>query len=203
MSHQYAATDETITDMLPAIGSDADQTAALTRIIESVSAAIDQYTKRPAGYFSPVAGDAVASVRRYRGTGANYLQIGRHVPDNVAITGVDSTLFYEHPENGWLFAVDEAGQTGVGPYDDRDDARIQPFRLFGSGSLYLVSAIWGFAATPDDIRLATMLIAQQIWDRGRGVVGEISPAGFVIERDMPLTARTILDRWTKREFELN
>lgn len=150
-----------------------------------------------AGYYSP------ATVRRYRGAGKNYLQIGRHVAGSVTVENVGTELFYEHPENGWLFAVDLAGQPGSGYASDDHSFAPGYCNLFVANALYLVSARWGFVATPDDIVLATKQISQQIWDRGKGIIGQISPTGFVIDRDIPLTARLMLEGWTKREFEQN
>lgn len=160
----------------------------------------------PTGSTVAVAGEYAvpASVRRYRGRGRNFLQIGRHVPGSVTIDGTSETLYYEHPETGWLYAVDNANVAGVG--DGSGDGYI-PDRsnqcFFADGALYLITGRWGFAATPADIVYATKLIVGHVWDRGQGVIGEVSPSGFVIERDMPLTAKTLLDRWIKREFEVN
>jgi hypothetical protein len=151
-----------------------------------------------AGSYSP------ATVRRYRGAGKNYLQIGRHVPGSVTVENVATDLFYEHTENGWLFAVDFAGQPGNAGYESDDYSfRYPACSLFTDGALYLVTARWGFVATPDDIDLATKQIVQQVWDRGKGIIGTLSPTGFVVERDIPLTARLMLEGWTRREFELN
>lgn len=145
-----------------------------------------------------------ASTRRYRGKGKNYLQIGRHVAGSATIPGTDSTLYYEHPENGWLYAVDNAAVAGVGGNDQYNsfDANFNKC-FFAKDALYLVSARWGFASIPMDITMATKQIVQQIWDRGQGVIGEVTPSGFVVEREIPLTARAFLQRWVRREFEVN
>jgi hypothetical protein len=157
-----------------------------------------------AGFYSP------ATVRRYRGTGTNYLQIGRHVPGTVSIQNVSPAFWYENEANGWPFAVDAAAQVfgNVGDYDTRGDLydmdyKLPRSRLFGAGGLYLVTARWGFVETPVDIVMATKQIAAHIWDRGQGVFGQINPAGFVVERDIPKTAAEFIAHWRKREFELN
>jgi hypothetical protein len=84
-----------------------------------------------------------------------------------------------------------------------DDQTYRPLRAFVADAVYKVSARWGFAETPDDIVLACKMIAQHIWDRGQGTFGQVTPAGFVIERDIPPPARLILDNWKRKEFELN
>ncbi len=145
---------------------------------------------------------SAAAVRRYRGNGKNYLQIGRHVRGTVSVENVGSSLYYEHPENGWLFATDVAGQPGSG-YEGDNDYRLQNCNLFAANALYLVTARWGFAETPQDITMAVKQITQHIWDRGKGVIGQISPSGFVVERDIPLTAKAMLTNWIRRDFEVS
>ncbi len=211
MPYQYATTAETIKDVLSETTHE-DDIETVGRILEAASAMIDRFTNRPSGYFAAVPpvdpeDDPLVyptTVRRYRGTGTNFLQIGRHIPGTISVENVGSDLYYEHPENGWLYSVDVAGQAGAG-VNDGLDGRFAPLRdrMFITGSLYLVTAAWGFAETPSDISFAAKQIAQHIWDRGRGIIGQISPTGFVIERDMPLTARTALTGWVRREFELN
>lgn len=193
----YATVDETVTDVLTEVKTDG-QKETVGRIIEGVSSFIDLYCKRPVGYFAALEVDSDPTVRNYRGKGTNYLQVGRYVAGTATVQNVADALFYEG-DNGWLFAVDEAAQAG-GPYGD---FTTRPTVLFAKGALYAVSARWGFAETPPAIVQATKLITQQIWDRGRGIFGEISPGGFVIERDIPLTARAFLDAFVKREFEIN
>lgn len=212
MSYRYAELGETIDDVLSEVKSET-QKETVGRIIEAASGMVDRYTNRPSGYFLPVPvvdpnDDPITyptSVRRYRGTGTNFLQIGRHVYGTVSVENVGADLYYEHDENGWLFANDAPGQAGYadgGQGPDPWDRGLKS-RLFANGSLYVVTAAWGFAETPSDVIFATKQIVQHIWDRGKGIVGELTPTGFVIERDMPLSARTALTGWIKREFELN
>jgi hypothetical protein len=146
------------------------------------------------GSYSP------ATVRRYRGRGENFLRIGNHVADTVTIDGFAEGDFYE-ASNGWLFATDTPA-TAPGSYDD-DRYSTRPIGLFACEALYLVSARWGFAYTPPDIVTACKMIAQHVWDRGQGTFGQVTPSGFVIERDMPPPVRLMLDGWTRKEFELN
>ena len=210
MPYQYATLAETITDVLSEVTDESEggQQETVGRLIEAASAAVDMFTNRPKGYFLPAARvpdtdpiEYIATVRRYRGTGTNFLQIGRYVEGTLSIEGVAESLYYLHPENGWIYADDAAGGPGNGEYYDTRYNR--PSRLFSNGALYKVSAAWGFAETPSDIVMATKQIVQHIWDRGEGVIGEVSPNGFVIERDMPLSAKTFLSGWIRREFEAN
>lgn len=212
MAYQYADTTETIDDVLSEVTSE-DDIETVGRIIEAASAMIDRFTNRPAGYFAAIApvdpeADPLTyptTERRYRGTGQNFLQIGRYIPGTLSIENVGSELYYLNDANGWPFAKDVAGQPGYADGGQGPDrfAPVGHTRLFANGALYVVTAAWGFAATPGDIVWATKDITRHIWDRGRGILGDISPTGFVVERDMPLTARTALTGWIRREFELN
>lgn len=211
MPNEYADRDETLRDMLPnvVISEDPDEPNAdqltVGRYIEAASRLVDTYTNRPDGYFAALAEDSEPTLRRYRGRGHNFLQIGQHVFGSIASVVIGTatlaeSAYYEHETNGWLYAADPTAGFTVSPefYDYRDGGY-----SFPSGRLYTISARWGFAATPADIVAATKLIVQQIWDRGHGVIGEVTPSGFVIERDMPLTAKTMLTGRIRREFEVN
>jgi hypothetical protein len=145
-----------------------------------------------AGSYSP------AAVRRYRGWGSNYLRIGQHVRGSVTISGFAAADFYE-ADNGWIYASDVPA-TSPGQTDDR---YCRPIRLFTKDSVYLVSARWGFENTPPDIVTACKMIAQHVWDRGQGTFGQVTPTGFVIDRDIPPPVRLMLDLWVRKEFELN
>jgi hypothetical protein len=201
MTYSYADTDETIQDVLTGATSDG-QKETVGRLIEAASNLVDRYTERPENYFAALDNESEPTARRYRGNGKNFLMIGRHVIGSASVQGVADSLFYEHPENGWLFSNDPAGV--VASYGDDDVTNRTPnSMLWTNGALFIVSARWGFAATPSAIVHATKLITQHLWDKGKGVLGEVSPSGFVIERDIPPTARLALDVWKKRQFEIN
>lgn len=195
-----------IPDIKPATGDDvnADDLATVTRICESVSAFIDSYCKRRPGYFSAAVFDGdeldeAGTMRRYRGEGRNFLRIGNHVAGSVSIgsPAIADSRYYEHPENGWLYAIDSSNDNGGDYYPDFSENK-----FFAAGQIYEVTAVWKFASTPADIIEAGKQIISNIWDKGRGVIGEVTPSGFVIEREIPLTARAILNLHRKREFEI-
>lgn len=194
MAYQYTSKENVKLIAVPEANLDNTDTAArIDAYINAVSEFVDRYTDRPAGYFLPT---TEAAERRYRGEGKNYLRVGRYHADFafVSPTVGASSVYYD--ANGWPRWNDQ-------PLNDQADyfPTDQPF--FGAGSLYVVSAKWGFAATPADIATATALFAGKLWDLGEGVIGEVTPTGFVIERDMPPTVRLLLDQWKRREFELN
>jgi hypothetical protein len=171
----------------------AEQTAALAAMITAASRWVDRYTGRPTDWFAPAAVEP--TTRRFRGDGRNVLRVPRHV-GTPAITNpaVSASSVYQD-SNGWIRYNDQFadGSDYFGSVDE-------PF--FRYGQIYIVSARWGFESTPDEIKLATALIAGKIWDLGRGIIGQVTPTGFVIERDMPPAAKTILDTWKRKEGEI-
>lgn len=158
--------------------------------------------------FSPFIGGAVAvtttnsttlvtgsynapTEKRLRGEGKNFLRLPVHVVstiEQVTLYGtvIDSALYYESDKNGWLYRED------LGLTDS----------LWEEGLTYKVTARWGYAVTPLDLSEAVRQIVVAVWERQKGVLGEVTPNGFVIERAMPLFAREVLDRYKRREFEI-
>jgi hypothetical protein len=195
MSYQYCTPAQVKLIAKPEVDvvSQADEINAL---INGVSAWIDKYTGFPEQYFSPAADDP--SDRRFRGENKPYLRIGRHVGDAAITSPTISPALIYTDQNGWLRYNDSI--TNQGDEDYFSDKRRDTF--FSTGTIYIVSARWGFEATPDDIVTACALIVGDLLDRGAGVIGQVSPSGFVIERTMPLAAREILNNNRRREFQI-
>lgn len=194
MAHKYTTKENVKLLAVPEANiADAGTIARIDAYIEAVSAFIDKYCDRPEAYFGA---NNTASDRRYRGEGKNYLRVGKYHDTFSFVSPVvaSSSIYYD--ANGWPRWNDQPLQNDS-DYFPAD----QPF--FGSGALYVVNAKWGFAAIPPDIATATALIAGKLWDLGEGVIGEVTPSGFVLERELPLTARLLLDQYKRREFELN
>lgn len=197
---QYVSTEEILSDTLPDLNADDDDVVErITRLAEEVSSIVDRFCDRPDGYFAALETDSTATVKHYRGRDQDFLQIGRHVPGNVTVQGIASTAFYEHEVNGWLYVVPLGGSNVT---NDEYLPDYRAGRFWDSSIRYAVSARWGFDATPPDIKQAVKQIVEHIFDRGEGVLGQVTPTGFVIERDLPPTAKTILEKWQKREFEV-
>lgn len=193
MAHKYTTAAIVISDYMPEVdGSDNAIVAIVDRLIESVSEFVDEYCKRPIEYFMP-AGDT-ASVRNVRGRAERFLQLPKHVAGSVSIEGISDASWYEHASNGWLYYNDQTNVTDYFPAGENE--------FWEAGRLYPVSAIWGYAATPGPIAAATAEIVAAIFAKGRGIVGEVSPEGFIVEREIPLTARAMLKPYVRREFEI-
>jgi hypothetical protein len=197
MAHQYATAADTISDYMPEVILDATAVTGnkhiIDRHLQAVSAFIDEYCRRRLGYFLPAG--STATERRFRGKGKNYLELPVHVADTVVIEGIAGSVIYENDVNGWVYWNDINIDTGDYHYASGD-------RFFEEGRQYLVTAKWGYAETPAPIVAACKEIAASIWSKGNGIVGEISPEGFVIEREIPLTARAFLKPFIRREFEI-
>ena len=208
---RYADLDNLIADYIPG-ATKATEKAAVGRILDGVSAFVDSYTNRPTGYFNPVSIPAAdedseptlpaPTAKRVRGEGTNFLRLPRHVFGTATIQDVIAGSYYESEVNGWLyfdspltnaFDGDETVVNGpdCGGYSPR----------FWHGRVYLVSAVWGYERTPADLEEAVRQTVVKWYETQRGVLGQITPNGFVIERDIPKSAKLILDNYKKREFE--
>jgi hypothetical protein len=193
----YADKDQLIADYIPDAKSEAEL-AAVGRILDNVSAFVDSYCRRVPGYFDP--SPTEPSEKRVRGEGEHFLRLPVHVFGTVESvthrgTEIDSTNYYESDKNGWLYLEDDissfspdTGFFGASPWCD--------------GSTYKVTARWGYDETPKDLQEAVRETVVRIWEAQKGVLGDVTPNGFVIERAMPLFAREVLDRYKRREFEI-
>ncbi len=141
-----------------------------------------------------------ASIKRVRGEGQHFLRLPVHVigtVEEVTLRGsvIDTSNYYESDRNGWLYLEN----TGLG---------LENIFLTAMSSNWAdcetfdVTARWGYTATPLDIAEAVRQIVMRIWETQKGVLGQLTPNGFVIERAMPPFAKEILDRYRRREFEI-
>lgn len=187
----YADLDNLIADYLPEATKTTEK-AAVGRILESVSLFVDSYTSRPAGFFNPSPADP--TMKRIRGEGERFLRLPVHVKGTtqvpVTVEGVSSALFYESDGKGWLYFEDSTFS-----FDDCG-------REWENGRIYKVTARWGYALTPVDLQEAVRLTVCRIYEMQRGTLGKVTPEGFIQERFIPSAAKSILDNYKKREFEI-
>ncbi len=194
---RYADLDNLIADYITEATSD-EEIAAIERILDSVSEWIDSYCKRTAGYFS--ASPAQPRVMRVRGEGHHFLRLPVHVfgsIESVTFSGtlINSDSYYESDKNGWLYL---------------EESNFYPENSFNSdceqywynGSIYKVTARWGYAETPKPIGEAVRLITARIWSVQKGTIGQTTAEGFVQERLIPQAGRDLLKPFIKREFEI-
>jgi len=197
MPNYYADLDDLIADLMPEATTQAE-IDAIERVIAGASAFVDRYCRRPAGYFLPASN--TASARKFRGEGRRALRIPAHVRGSVSVTGIEDSTWYESEDLGWLYFVADFAPESSDALENFDS-----YRIWQRGKLYEVTAKWGYEATPDDIAEAVRQIVVRWYKTARGAFGadQINPTGFVVERDVPASARVILDTYRKREFEIN
>jgi hypothetical protein len=166
-----------------------EEKEAIQAVILGASAYADQVTGRAAGFFNVAPNDP--SVKRFRGDGSKVLRIPRHVAGTATVENVPLADYYESDQSGWLYKNQSA-----------TNLDLDGFPVWTKNALYVVAARWGFAAIPADITEAVSQIVLRWWQTQKGTLNQITPGGFVIERDVPLSARSILETWVKGEFDL-
>lgn len=194
----YADLEQLIADYIPEATGE-EEIAAVTRILDNVSAFVDSYCKRASGYFS--SSPAQPSMKRVRGEGMHYLRLPIHVFGSI--TQIDDETFtawssrvYESDKSGWLyFETDEFGSEG-------SFTTGYSYKRWTENRVYKVTARWGYAATPLPIVEAVRLIVARIWSVQKGTIGQITAEGFIQERLIPQAAKDLLKQFIKREFEI-
>ena len=194
--HKYADDAEIVADYLPEfdLTNEADA-AVVARRNEAVSAFVDSYTGRRPGYFLPAS--ATATPKQIRGENRNFLRVPVHA-GAATVSGVSTLTFRESSKNGWLYVNQPDG------LDIESDEYVSDYsRFWSSGRIYIVSARWGYEQTPAEIIEAVKMIVGDWVGKGRGILGQITPAGFLIERDAPPSALTLLQPFIKGEYEID
>jgi len=193
----YANQIQLIADYIPE-ATNAEEIAAIGRILDNVSAFVDSYCKRPFGFFNP--SPASVSMIRVRGEGMNYLRLPVHVFGTIS--EIDSKAWseysaylYESEKNGWLYFESEE-------FGNEDGFSAFGCRRFTENRIYKIKARWGYAATPLPISEAVRLIVTRIWSTQRGTIGQTTAEGFIQERLIPAAAKDLLKNFIRREFEI-
>jgi hypothetical protein len=175
MAENLYATVEDLAPRAPAVivkddtGAITDESrAAGETLLEAISRAIDSKTRRHAGAFMPSPDTATEQV--VYGNNKSCLEIPTHVigtvdPTVTTIQGLIAPKFAEY--RGLLCITDDAGVM----------IRTSVWR---EGVPYRITARWGYATTPADIREACLVWAAI---RARLNAGDISGAVTTIVRD--------------------
>lgn len=188
----YVDLESFLAAKLPAVKKD-EEKAAISAVLAAASSFVDRETLRGSGFFAVSPNEP--TTRRFRGDGTRILRIPAHIKGSVSVENVPLAAWYESDVNQWLYKYD-TGQ--IEPFVPSYDG----YPVWTRGGLYNVAARWGFAETPAEIVECVSMIALRWWQSQQGTLGQITPTGFVIERDVPPAARAILDSWTKGEFEI-
>lgn len=218
---RYADLDNLIADYIPEAKSEREK-AAVGRILDAASAFVDSYTRRPDGFYAsvlvaqsasemPPSSDTVPpvlpspTVQRVRGEGQNFLRLPRHIFGTAQLQDAGFVNYYESEKNGWLYrdasnlrALDDGVSVSLN-FDGYFDSEY--LSSFAFGKIYLVSAVWGYAATPLPIVEAVRLIVARIYSVQKGTIGQVTTEGFIQERLIPQAAKDLLAQFIRREFE--
>lgn len=182
MANEYASLAEAKARLINKVAA-GDQTTELEGIREAASRAIDDYLEVGSGYFAPHGG--VSSVKIIKGDGSSSIVLPSPLSGSVTITAADASYVPDFTVDGSrLVALNEDGYPS--PY------------YFWYPIYYNVTGVWGYAATPAQIREACLQLIAHFW-RGRdaALTGTITDmrqdAGQFPERDFPRMTRRILD----------
>ncbi|HEX8288041.1 MAG TPA: hypothetical protein VF556_08600 [Pyrinomonadaceae bacterium] len=161
-------------------------TAQFEEMITRASRRIDAYVtdNTLTDYFAP--SPAEPSVKKLRGRDVSFLQLPLHVAESVTAVTVSEPFTVPDfaYETDRLVCVDQYG------------IRTRRIR-FAEGVPYSVTARWGFAAVPGEIKEACLQLVVRTFrakdDGFSGVIGAIKRDGSMIERALPAPVKDILD----------
>lgn len=138
------------------------------------------------GYFE--AADSIATSKTFYGDGSHFLKLDRYVPGslNTTLTFPDGYTAPEFIErDGYLVIKDSAGV--LSHYSIRN-------YHYGwySGVPITVSAKWGFESTPEDVKLAVIELAINLWR-------ELDPANVKL---VNLEGQPLREKYPPRVWEI-
>src|SRR5687768_13780931 len=130
----------------------------LDDLIEKASRYFDLVCGVAPGYFEAAGATATATARTFYGNGTNFLRLDRYVPGSL-----NATLTY--PEG--YTALDYAERDGYLVITDSTGILSSRSLTFCNGWYcgvpIVVTAKWGFQATPADVKLAVIELAANLW----------------------------------------
>lgn len=181
MANEYASLAECKTRLINKTASVDD--AELDQLREASSRAVDDYLKVPPGYFTPPSG---ASVKALRGKGDSFIILPMPLYGSVTVTANANITVPNFTVDGLRLRT----------LDERD--LIDPRIIWHEGQYYNVEGSWGYAATPAQVREATLQLFAHFY-RGRdqaltGILTDMRTDGQQFpERDYPRMTRRLLD----------
>lgn len=160
--------------------------AEVTTLITRASRFFDLLCGVSPGYFE--AAESTASARTFYGDGTHYLKLDRYVPSSLN-TSISLPEGYTAPEfvqrEGYLVISSSGVLSG----------RSAPYACAGgwqAGVPVTVSAKWGFEATPDDVKLAVIELAINLWR-------ELDPANIKL---VNLEGQPLREKYPPRVWEI-
>lgn len=197
----YATTTQVKAHLLPT-SYDSSTDTVLGELITSASRFIDSYLTVENDFFTVAGASKTAKV--VYGRGGDRLRLPPFI-ETIAAADMSVPSGYVKPVfavvDGWLTIPPQLGLgiiVGNAP-------EFNPYLYsFASYVGYTISAKWGWAAIPEDIREACVQIVVR-WFRGRddayaGIV--TAQSGQAFERAIPAGAKMILDEWRGKLIRL-
>lgn len=198
----YASATELIQDYLPEHTGNAAVEALIGRLCEAASRLVDRFCIRRDDYFAPAA--PTATEREFIGQGKVYLILPVHVKGTVTLPNVDAALYYE-ADNGWIYTkpLPDYLYIPMRGYGDEPLEYYDGRARFVRGAGYKVSARWGYADTPADVKEAVRQTVIAIFERKRGILNDVTTADLTLPvLQLPPVVRDMLLPYKRREFEI-
>lgn len=177
-------------------GQPADE-SLIGEMLEAATAIIDQYV----GYSFGTAAAEASELVVY-GDGTDYLALPAYVAGSLTtVEGPSGAITTYVERDGLLIAADGAGNVPVRRPPGILDSRTY-VAGWSEGVPYTVTARWGVAAVPADIREACIQIAGRLWQgRNAGysdVIGVEGEGTFAYQRALPNLVKMTLDSYKER-----
>lgn|GEM_PF-5677280 len=189
------ATLEELLGYLPSVTSDEDK-GVLAAMITRGSRAIDTYTRRDPETFAPAPTEA--SARRFYGADSAVLLLSEFVADSIEEVTAPTGYM---PEDYVEF---RRGQIR-GLHTATTDKILTPRVVWKKGVPFTVTARWGYAAIPADIKEALMQLVVRWWrskdEAFAGVIGQVGTDRTIIEKGFPSGVKTLLGPYVLESAE--
>lgn len=167
--------------------------AELDALIEQASRYFDLYCGVTPEYFEPAASPGSATEQTIYGQGTNYLKLPPYVSGSLATLTVPTN--YTTPtyieKDGYLIITDSNGLTPFGQW------RYPPYTVgWWEGVAITVSAVWGFEATPADVKLAVIeLIINLVRETDPATLKLTDLAGMPLREKIPPRVAEVARRY--------
>lgn len=191
----YCDVENLISERFPdVVGSEGQEAIGL--LVEAASRFVDNYINKPFGYFLP--SPLIGTPRNYRGDGTKILRIHQHISGTVSITNLNIDDWYENTADGNLYRGESANYSNIQPgwvFELNFNTYDRDIPCWIANRLYVITARWGYEEIPTDISEAVMQIVYRWWKTQAGTLAQITPNGYLVERDIPKPAKAILDNY--------
>ena len=177
---------------------DAIQETSQDLLLVAASRLFDNLCEVSDGFFDTISD---TETRTFYGDGTAYLKVPPYVvdPDDIVVlpTVTIPGEEYEVATTDWrtqgqfLVWIDKAGRT-------HPDAIVNRYTGWQEGVAVDVRATWGWEATPDDVKMATIQLALHLWRSGDPAFAVVSGTDKAISPTaLPIFATEIADKYRR------